>query len=288
MGPFRLVQALLMVALTRLRCDDHARLNSDSFAAIVSASEAAAASIFEGGSTTYTATITNNSGASTGAFPGSVIFTNGTVTNIVCSSGSAGGLGGSSATCNNANLAAAEVLTITATVGAPNTPDGSDIGAQISAPALGISQAGSGVTVDELGLDFTGSTLAAGTPINLCTALVFADSANDAAAGAAQPGNGTLLLGQPSFNPLLATGDFQVSGPGVGSISAGSGCGAQQSGVVFTPSASGSYTVTANYNLGGSNTLSLNVGGGSPSNPVPSASSLVPSSQTRGPCFTSP
>ncbi len=241
------------------------------------------ATVFEGKSFTYTATLQNNSGVATGtlASGAAVLFTNATVTNIICSHGSAGGLGGANAACNTPNILVGETLSITATAIAANTATGADVTAQISAPALGISQSGTGVTVDELGLDFTGSTLAVGTPINVCTGVVPADVANDAAAGQAQTGTNA-VVGSPSQNPLLANGDFQVTGPGVGAISAASGCGANQSGVNFTPSASGAYTITANYNVGGTNVLSLTVGGAPANNPVPTASLLSPSSASAG------
>jgi|GEM_PF-3967980 len=240
------------------------------------------ATAFEGRSLVYTATFQNNSGVATGVLGqgAAVLFTNATVTSIVCSHGSGGGLGNANATCNNPNIGAGQTLTITATVVAANSADGADIGATVSAPQLGISQSTTGVTVNEVGLDFTGTTLTTGTLINVCTALVPSDVPNDAAAGLAQTGTNA-VVGTVSQNPLLNTGDFQVSGPGVGAVSAATGCAPNQSGVSFTPSAAGAYSVTALYNTGGSNTLSLTVGGPS-SNPVPSAGALVPSSANAG------
>lgn len=239
--------------------------------------------VFEGKSFTYTATFQNNSGVATGTLTNgaAILFTNATVTNIVCSHGSAGGLGGANAACNTPNIPDTETLTITATAIAANTATGADVTVQLSAPQLGISQAGSGVTVDELGLDFIGATLAAGTPINICTGLVPGDVANDAAAGQAQTGTNA-VVGSPSQNPLLAVGDFLIAGPAAVTTSAASGCGANQSGVNFTPSIAGTYTVTANYNVGGTNVLSLTVGGGPANNPVPTASLLSPSSASAG------
>ncbi|MGE0601392.1 MAG: beta strand repeat-containing protein [Dehalococcoidia bacterium] len=252
---------------------------------IAAAGSGTPAAVFEGSSTTYTATVQNNSAASTGTFNSSVVFTNGTVTGVTCTTsgtnGASGGSGTPTATCTASALATGETLTITATVAATNTTTGADITATISVPALGISQAGTPVTVDELGLDSTGSTLAAGTAINVCTALVVADITDDAAAGAAQPGSAA-LIGQVSLSPLLTTADFQVTGPGVGSVTAATGCGALQSGVRFTPSTAGAYSVTALYNTGGTNVLSLTVGGGAPSNPVPTATNLAPSSANAG------
>ena len=241
--------------------------------------------VFEGASTTYTAELTNISGTSTGAFNSAVVFTNGTVTGVTCTTsgqnGASGGLGTPTATCTGSSLADGETLTIAATVAAANTADGADIAATLSVPALGISQAGTSVTVDELGLDFTGSTLQAGTGITVCTAAVVADTANDAASGSAQPGS-SALIGQVSLSPLLTTADFQVSGPGVGAVTSAAGCGANQSGVSFTPSAGGSYSVTALYNTGGTNVLPLVVGGGPANNPVPTVSLLSPGSANAG------
>ncbi|MBK7329006.1 MAG: hypothetical protein IPI85_07990 [Dehalococcoidia bacterium] len=241
--------------------------------------------IFEGASATYTATLANISGFPTGSFSSAVVFTNATVTGVTCTTGGAngapGGLGTPSATCSGSSLANGETLTITVTVAAANTGDGADITATISAPGLGISQAGTPVSVDELGLDFTGATLQAGTAITVCSSLVAADVANDAAAGAAQPGS-SALIGQVSLSPLLTTADFQVSGPGAGAVSSAAGCGANQSGVTFTPSAAGAYSVTALYNTGGTNALSLTVGGGPSNNPVPTVSLLSPSTANAG------
>lgn len=240
--------------------------------------------VFEGSPTTYTATLVNTSGVSTGSFNSALVFTNGIVTGVTCqtnaaSNGAAAGSGTPTATCTGSNLAPGDTLAIAATVAAANTSNGADITAALSAPALGISTALSGVTVDELGLDFTGGPLTIGQPINVCTASVAADVTDDSAAGSAQPNNSS-LIGQTSSNVLLQVGDFQVSGPGVGSVTAATGCATNQSGVRFTPSASGSYTVTALYNTGGTNVLSLNVGGAS--NPVPAITLLSPSTATAG------
>ncbi|MGB4861178.1 MAG: hypothetical protein WBO97_01855, partial [Tepidiformaceae bacterium] len=112
-------------------------------------------------------------------------------------------------------------------------------------------------------------------------ATVAADAPNDAAAGAAQPGT-SALIGQISQSPLLTTADFQVSGPGVGTATAATGCGTGQSGVRFTPSSGGAYSVTTLYNTGGTNVLSLTVGGGPANNPVPTTSLLSPSTVSAG------
>lgn len=247
------------------------------------------ASVFEGSPTTYTATLLNSSAVSTGSFNSALVFTNGIVTGVSCTTsaapnGASAGSGTPTATCTASSLAPGETLTITATVAASNSSNGADIGVAIAASALGISTGLSGVTVDEVGLDSTGGPLTAGQPVNVCTGLVPADVADDAAAGAAQPNNSS-LIGQSSSNVLLQVADFQVSGPGAGTITAATGCGANQSGVRFTPSVGGSYTVTALYNTGGTNVLALTVGGAT--NPVPAISLLAPATATAGgPLFT--
>ncbi len=242
------------------------------------------AAVFEGGTTTYSATIENTSGVATGAFTSAVVFTNGIVTGVSCTvastpNGSPSGGGTPTATCTGSNLAAGETLLIAATVAASNTADGADISASLSTPALGIASSLSSVTVDEVGLDSTGGPLTVGQPVNVCTGAVPADVADDAAAGAAQPNNAS-LIGQTSLNTLLQLADFQVTGPGAGTVAVATGCGASQSGVRFTPSAPGSYAVTALYNTGGTNVLALSIGGSN--NPVPAISLLSPSTASAG------
>ncbi|MEO8541585.1 MAG: hypothetical protein ABI577_17720 [bacterium] len=250
---------------------------------IVVGGSGAPATVFEGFSTSYTAALQNSSSVSTGSFNSAVVFTNGIVTGVTCTTSGSNGFGSGSgtptATCTGSSLAPGETLTITATVAAANTANGADITAQISAPALGISTAGSGVAVDEVGLDSNGGSLSVGVPINVCTGVVPADVGDDAAAGAAQP-HSAAMIGQTSSNITLQVVDFQVAGPGVGTISAATGCATDQSGVRFTPSVGGSYSVTALYNTGGTNVLALAVGG--VSNPVPSISLLGPSTATAG------
>ena len=236
--------------------------------------------IFEGSTTAYTATLQNTSGAATGTFNAALNLTNGVATSVTCSAGAAGGTGTPVATCAGAGLAASETLTITATVFASNTSDGADIGVALSAPALGILQVLPGVTVWEVGLDSTGAAPAAGVAVNVCTAAVPGDVSDDAAAGEAQPNNSS-LVGQLG-NLVLQTSDFQVAGPGVGTVTAATGCATNQSGVRFTPSAGGAYTVTALYNTGGTNVLALTVAGGAANNPMPSAGSLAPSAANAG------
>lgn len=245
--------------------------------------------VFEGSSTSYTATIANNAAVATGSFNSAVVFTNGIVTGVSCSTnlsanGFGSGSGSPTATCTGSDLQAGETLTITASVAVQNTANGADVTATLSVPALGISTGLSGVTVDEVGLDSTGGPLTVGQPINVCTGAVPADVADDAAAGSAQPNNSS-LIGQTSSNILLQVADFQVAGPGVGSVSAATGCATNQSGVRFTPSTGGSYSVTALYNTGGTNVLTLSVGGAS--NPAPAISLLSPSTASAGgPQFT--
>mgnify|MGYP000935950390 CR=1 FL=1 len=255
-----------------------------SSALIVAGGSGSPSAVFEGSATTYTATLQNTSAVSTGGFNSALVFTNGIVTGVTCQTnaapnGASGGTGSPTATCAGSNLAPGDTLSITATVNASNTSNGADIAASLSVPALGISTGLSGVTVDEVGLDSTGGPLTVGQPINVCTALVPADVTDDAAAGAAQPNNSS-LLGQSSSNVLLQIADFQVAGPAVGTVSAATGCATNQSGVRFTPAAGGSYTVTALYNTGGTNVLALSVGGAS--NPAPTISLLTPSTATAG------
>lgn len=219
--------------------------------------------VFEGGATSYTTTVTNNSGVSTGAFNAAITFQNATVTSATCTTsavanGSAGGSGSGVATCTGSSLAAAQVLTITTQLAAQNTPNGADILPTIAIPGLGINTPGTSVQVDEVGLDNTNSSLVTGSAINVCTSGIGSDVPNDAAAGAAQPGTGA-LIGSPSLNVLLQPSDFGVTGPAPGTLSPAVGCAANQSGIAFTPAAAGSYTVTANYNVGGTNTLTFAV-----------------------------
>ncbi len=247
------------------------------------------ATVFEGSSTSYTATLQNTSAVSTGGFNSALVLANGIVTGVTCqtnaaANGASGGSGTPAATCSGSSLAPGDTLSITATVAASNSSNGADISVALSAPALGISASLAGVAVDELGLDSTGGPLTVGQAVNVCTALVPADVADDAAAGAAQPNNSS-LIGQTSSNVLLQVADFQVAGPAVGAVTAATGCATNQSGIRFTPGAGGSYTVTALYNTGGTNVLALTVGGAS--NPVPAMTLLSPSTaMAGGPQFT--
>lgn len=235
---------------------------------------------FERASLTYTATVQNNSGAATGPFTATVNLPNAIVQSVNCSSGT-GTVTESQALCTNASLADGAMLTITITLRPDNTAAGDDIAPVLSAPALGISGITlPAVTVHEVGLQRTSGAPAVGSPITVCTAAVPTDAPNSAAAGAAQPADATLLIGKESAQPLLQLSDFTVSGPGVGTVAAASGCGSSQSGVTFTPSAPGTYTITANYNVGGTNDLAIEVPGAP--NPLPVLTSISPNSAVAG------
>jgi hypothetical protein len=235
---------------------------------------------FERAPVTYTATIQNNSGAATGPFTATVDLPSAIVQAVTCPSGT-GSVTGSQAVCTGASLADGATLTITITLRPDNTADGDDVVPVISAPALGIPGVTlPAVTVHEVGLHRTSGTPAVGSPIIVCTAAVPADVPDTAAAGAAQPANAALMVGAPSAQPLLQLSDFTVTGPGVGTVAAASGCGSSQSGVTFTPSAPGTYTITANYNVGGTNDLAIEVAGAP--NPLPVLTSISPNSAVAG------
>lgn len=233
--------------------------------------------LFEGGQGSYTTTIQNNSGGPSGAFTASTTFSNATVLGGSCSAGTFSGSGSATATCTGADIADAAALTLQANILAANTAGGADITPTISAPSLGINGAQATIPVNEVGLENTGAALGTGTAVNVCTNTIAADATDDAAAGAAQPASG-LMVGTTSLNQLLQTNDFSVTGPGVGAVAAATGCGTNQSGVRFTPSAAGTYVVTANYNTGGTNVLSLEVPG--PGAPV--ATKLTYTTQPSG------
>ena len=238
---------------------------------------------FERAPVTYTATIQNNSGAATGPFTATVNLPNAIVEAVDCSSGTDSSAG-SQAVCTGASLdplGPDDTLTITITLLPDNTADGDDVVPVISAPALGIPGVTlPAVTVHEVGLKRTSGTPAVGSPIIVCTASVLADVPDTAAAGAAQPNDRSRMRGTSSANPLLQVGDFSVEGPVAVTKSAAAGCGANQSGVTFTPSAPGTYTIIANYNVGGTNVLAIEVPGAS--NPLPELTSISPSSAVAG------
>jgi hypothetical protein len=270
--------------------------------------------IFEGSLTTITATFTHALALAATLQPIDITVTNGDIqTGTVTCPGGTGtaSILGNVARCTGSTVSNASSMTVT--VRAQDTGAGGDILAVVSAPSLGLpyseaaaSTNGTGiltVTVDEVGLQTV--TLPSpgaaappwivSSPIAVCTMGVGADVANDAAAGLAQnpalvAGTSTLALVTP-----LAAADFAVSGPS-GSVAftylstGGAECGASQSGVQFTPSSSGSYTVTAYYNgdtssgparsaTYGTNALALTV---ATSNPAPSITSLSPNNVNAG------
>ena len=182
------------------------------------------------------------------------------------STGGAAGHGVSSGTCTGADLAAGESLTISAFLIAGNSAGTAAIIPDVLAGGMGIASgsfAEQQFTVNEVGMVVTTGAAVSGSPVNVCTAASGSDVAGSSAAGLAQPGLAA-LVGYPSGTVLMQSGDFTVSGPGVGAVSAATGCGGSQSGVRFTPSAGGSYSVTANYNVGGGNTVAIPVTGGAP------------------------
>lgn len=238
-----------------------------------------ASPIFEGGTSSYTVTLTNTTSSPTGAFNVSAALQNGTVQGVTCTAssgtnGAAGGTGSATATCTGSDLDAGATLTVALQVFAVNTAGGDDMLFDVTAPALGLLAgdfAEKTIAVDEVGLTNTGPSLLLGSTINVCTGTVAADVTDSAAAGAAQPNNGAALIGAPSGSIVLQLQDFTVTGPAAGAVVVATGCGANQSGVRFTPSAAGGYTVTAAYNVGGQNTLALTAVAPSPT-PTPSPS----------------
>lgn len=239
------------------------------------------AATFERAAVTYTATLTNASGSATGAFDASLQLPGAVVQAITCSSGTPGLAGFAQANCAGANLAGGATLTITADLLPQDTASGDDVAPRLVAAALGVDVPLPGITVHEVGLQRTSGAPAVGSPVTVCTAAVAVDVANTAAAGAAQPNDLTRMKGTNSAQAVLQLSDFTVTGPG-GSVTAAaaSGCGANQSGVTFTPAAPGTYTVTARYNTGGTNVLTIDVPGGS--NPAPTLAAISPASAAAG------
>jgi hypothetical protein len=239
------------------------------------------ATTFERAAATYTLTLTNNSGASTGSFDAAVQFPNAILASVSCSPGS-GTPSGTTAECSGVTLADGETLTVTVQLRPDNTDAGDDIVPVLSVSALGINELSlAPMTVNEVGLQRAAGTLAVGSPINVCTAGVSADAPDTAAAGSSQPNDTTLVVGTNSSQKLLQLSDFDVTGPAAVTPAAATGCGANQSGVRFTPPAPGTYIITARYNTGGTNVLTITVPG-SASNPAPVLSAISPSSATAG------
>ncbi|WP_322796686.1 CARDB domain-containing protein, partial [Tepidiforma sp.] len=115
-------------------------------------SAAVPGAIFEGRSSTFTVSVTNNGAAATGPATLTVTFPGGLVSAESCSTGTASATS-STVTCSGVHLAPGSDLTITATVAAPDSADGADIAAVLDAPGLGIpNHALSGITVHEVGL----------------------------------------------------------------------------------------------------------------------------------------
>ncbi|MCS7296163.1 MAG: hypothetical protein NZ761_12305, partial [Dehalococcoidia bacterium] len=234
--------------------------------------------LFEGAALTATIRLTNADSSPTGDFDLAVPVTNGTVLDVECTA-PAGSLAGTAqlapvASCSGAQLAPGHSLDMRLVIVAADTNDGADLLLDITAPALGIEDrtlTEAPVEVQELGLVRTSGVPAVGTPVVVCTADVSADLAGTAAAGARQPGVALRLRGAVSGNALLQPADFTVTGPDVGGITAAADCGPAQSGVSFVPGAPGTYVVTARYNTGGTNVLSLTVAGPS-ATPSPSPS----------------
>ncbi len=237
-------------------------------------------STFERATVTYTATLTNDSGAATGPFDASLQLSGAVVQSVSCSSGTGGPPGSAQASCTGASLASGATLTITAELLAEDTAAGDDVEARLVAAALGVDAPLAGITVHEVGLQRTSGTPAVGSPVTVCTAAVASDAASTAAAGAAQPNDLSRMKGTNSAQAVLQLSDFTVSGPGVGTVVAAAGCGANQSGVTFTPSAPGTYILTARYNTGGTNVLSIDVPGSS--NPVPVLAAISPNTAVAG------
>lgn len=242
---------------------------------------AAPSPAFEHTLVTATTTIQNNSGVATGPFAATVQFPGASVTAVACSSGSAS-LSGNQATCTGASLASGETLTVTADIRPDDTPAGSDVTPLVSAPALGIvAVALPTLTVHELGLQRTSGAPAVGSPITVCTADIPNDVPNTTAAGKPQPNDPTRLIGTSSGSALLQTQDFTVTSPsGTLTPASASGCDTDQSGVTFSPSEPGTYTVTARYNTGGTNVLAIDVPGST--NPAPVLSAITPTSAVAG------
>ncbi len=223
-------------------------------------------STFERDEVSYTVTLANDSGTATGAFTATVDFPGATtVTSPTCSPGTLS-VAGTTVTCAGVSLAPGESLQVAANVRTADADASYTLAPVLAAPALGITGAAlAQVQVNEVGLQRTSGAPAVGSEIVVCTAEGAADVANQAAAGAAQPNDGSRMVGGFSGQPVLQLGDFTVNGPGVGTVSPATGCGDNQSGVRFTPSAPGTYTIEARYNTGGTNLLAITVpGSGSP------------------------
>ncbi|MCC6417835.1 MAG: hypothetical protein IT429_06250, partial [Gemmataceae bacterium] len=275
--------------------------------------------VFEGSLAAVTVSFAHALGSFGAAVqPVDVEVTNGDVQSgsVVCPGGGAGSVVAGNARCSASTVTNGSAMTFM--VRARDTAAGDDMTFTVVAPSLGLSQAeaassGQGVatrtvSVDEVGLETVsvpGPTGASppwlpGAAISVCTSAVASDSADDRAAGAAQSPGGVAGTSTLSAVAPMAGGDFTVAGPGgpvaFTYLDAGAAnCGANQSGLRFTPATSGSYAVTAHYNgdmasgatraaTYGTNSLVLAV---QTANPIPAVSSLSPSSAAAGgPGFT--
>lgn len=283
----------------------------------ISVSTAASPSaVFEGGLSTITVSFSHGLGVfGATAAPIDVNVTNADVQggSIACPGGSGTPtvLSGT-ARCTASSVANGSVMSFV--VRARDTAAGDDIVVTVAAPSLGLSSleaAGSSigtatqvVSVNEVGLESVSlpgpnagaaPPWAAGNAIAVCTMAVANDGADDRAAGAAQ--SPALVAGTSTLSPVtpLAVGDFAVTGPSgpvaFTYLDAGAAnCGANQSGVQFTPAAAGSYTVIASYNgdttsgstrnaTKGTSSLALAV---ATTNPVPAVASISPSAGGAG------
>lgn len=273
--------------------------------------------LFEGSVVTITATFAHGFVLAASPQPIDITVTSADIqaSSVACPGGTGtASVVGSTARCSGSTVSNGSTMSVQ--VRARDTAAGDDIMATVGAPSLGLTagEAASSadgvarltVPVTELGLDtvtLPGPGAASppwvsGSPVTVCTANTGSDVSNDAAAGSAQDGATVFGTSSLAFVSPLASGDFTVSGPS-GSVAFSylgpASCGGSQSGVQFTPVASGTYTVTAAYNgdttsagtaaaTRGTNALALSL---APANPTPSLSFLTPSSASAGsPGFT--
>lgn len=270
------------------------------------ATDASPNALFEGGTTTLTVAFSHGLAAFGAAIqPIDIVVTNADLQSgtLTCPAGSgSANIFGSTARCTGSSVPSGSTMSVV--VRARDTAAGDDIVATVVAPSLGLPQSEaqsspSGtavitVPVDEIGLETIGGSgsWSVGQFVSVCTAAVAADAVDDHAAGSAQSaasvGTSTLVPVSP-----LAPGDFTVVGPsgavGFAYLDPGT-CGPGQSGAGFTVASAGSYSITAGYNgdvtsgstqlaTRGTNTLSVSA---QTTNPVPTTSSLSPTTATAG------
>jgi hypothetical protein len=259
------------------------------------------ASVFEGGLSTITVTITHGL-APIGPLiqPVDITVTNGDLQSgtVTCPGGTgSSSIVGSTAHCTGSTVDSGDTMSVV--VRARDTAAGDDVSVTVAALSFGLASTGFVIGVSEVGLEtFTlpvpGVAIppfTTGAQISVCTASVLSDAPDDAAAGA--PQDPTLVAGTSTLSPTtpLQSGDFSVTGPG-GTVlftplsQLASACGSAQTGVQFTAASAGTYTVSAFYNgdttsagtvaaTRGSNSLAISV---QAPNGVPSISSLSPAS----------